>query len=120
MAREAARAFVGRDFPPGTWFAVYEIGDRIHVRQSITSDATALATAIDAATAGADSSRDRTAAGATLTREALSAALLATGDTTGVEALDPTTAATMRQPVGYAEQRPERRGRPDGAGSPTP
>jgi VWFA-related protein len=105
VAQKAATAFVEREFPSSTWFAVYEIGDRIRVRQSMTGDAGALAAAIDAATKGAESSRDRTVEGDTLTREALSAALLATDDATGVEAVAPTVAATLRQPAGYGEQR---------------
>ena len=104
-AQEAAAAFVEGEFPSGTWFAVYEIGDRIRVRQSMTGDTTALATAIDEATGGAEGSGNRTAEGETLTREALSAALLATDDVTGVEALAPTVAATLRQPAGDAERK---------------
>jgi VWFA-related protein len=104
-AREAAAAFARREFPPETWFAVYEIGERIRVRQGITGDSGVLAAAIEQATRGSDGARDRTAEGETLTRQALSAALLASGDSTGVEALDPTTAAEIRQPVGYGEQR---------------
>ena len=104
-AREAAVDFARREFPPGTWFAVYEIGDRVEVRQRITSDADALLPAIEQATTGVGQVGDRTADGETVTQAALSAALLASGDPTGVEGVDPVTAAIMRQPVGYAEQR---------------
>jgi hypothetical protein len=88
-ARQAALDFAQRRFPPRTWFAVYEIGNRVRVRQRITSDPAALVPAIEQATAGADRPREpgTTPEHATLTKEALSAALIASGDPTGTLAL---------------------------------
>jgi len=105
-ARQAATEFARRDFPEDTWFAVYEIDDNVRVHQRFTNNPLALPAAIEQATVGADQSRDPGASPDhdTLTKEALSAALLASDDPTGVEAVDPVVAATLRQPAGYAER----------------
>jgi VWFA-related protein len=106
-ARRAAVEFARRPFPPRTWFAVYEIGDQVRVRQGLTSDATALVPAIELATAEAGRPHEpgSTPESDTLTKEALRASLLALRDSTGVDAVDPVLAARIRQAGGPAEQR---------------
>jgi VWFA-related protein len=105
-ARRAATDFARREFPEDTWFAVYEIGDNVRVHQRFTTNPLALPPAIEKATTGADRSRDPGTSPDrnTLTKEALSAALLASDDPTGVEAVDPVVAATLGQPAGYGER----------------
>ena len=97
-ARQAATDFARREFPPETWFAVYEIGDRVRARQRITRDPAELLAAIEQSTARADQAR---AAGttpdhATITKEALSAALKASMDPTGAQGVDPAAAGWIR------------------------
>ena len=81
-ARQAATDFARREFPDETWFAVYEIGDSVQVRQRLTSHPAALLAAIEQATTGGD--RSRPAASTpdhdTLTKEALRAVLIASAD----------------------------------------
>jgi VWFA-related protein len=107
VARRAAVDFARRPFPLQTWFAVYEIGDHVRVRQGITSDATRLLPAIELATAGTGRPHEpgTTPESGTLTKQALSASLLALRDPTGVNAVDPVLSARTRQSTGPAEQR---------------
>jgi len=97
-ARQAAIAFARREFPPETWFAAYAIDDRAPIARRIIRESAALVPLIEQATVGADSSRDpgTTPEYATLTKQSLAEALTASGDATGVDAVDPVLAQNVR------------------------
>ncbi len=104
QARAAATAFVKRPFPAGTWLAVLEIGSRSRLTSSFSQDGARWPEAVAAATSGGE--RRELARGetdATLTREALNAALVAAHDSTGVQGIDPVAAAKIRQPSSFSE-----------------
>jgi VWFA-related protein len=84
--------------------AVLEVGKGLRMTASLTQDLGRVPAAIASATTGGDAPepvqrRDQGSA----TREAMTAALVATNNSVGVEGLDPAAAAKIRAPKGPAE-----------------
>jgi len=104
LARSAATDFVKRPFPPGTWVAVLEIGTAVRLTGGFTQDLSQVPAAIAVATTGSDAREPtRGADQASATREAMTAALVATGNAQGVDALDPVAVAKIRAPASFPE-----------------
>ena len=104
LARAAATDFVKRPFPAGTWVAVLEIGTALRLTGSLTQDLGQVPAAIASATAGSHAP-EPTQGGdqANATREATTAALVATLNPVGVDGIDPVAAARIRAPKDRAE-----------------
>ena len=104
LARKAASEFVARPFPRDTWIAVVELGESVQLKERFTQDPARMSAAIAAATAGgspADPARGADQAGAT--REAMTAALVASESAVGVRQSDPTAALKILAPKSMAE-----------------
>ena len=106
LARKAATAFAVRPFPPETWVAVVRLGEAVELKERFTQDLARLPAAIAAATTAVGS---RAPAGgpdqANLTREAMTATLVAAGDAVGVRQVDPTAALAITGPQDAAEMK---------------
>ena len=104
LARSAAVDFVRRPFPAGTWAAVVEIRDSMRLVGGLTQDLSHVPAAIELATSRTGSVEPaKSGDQANATREAMTAALVATNSSVGVDGIDPVAAARIRAPKGPAE-----------------
>ena len=98
LARKAASEFVARPFPRDTWIAVVELGESVQLKERFTQDLARMSAAIAAAATGGGPA-DQVGA----TREAMTAALVASESAVGVRQSDPTAALTILAPKSMAE-----------------